>query len=139
TVRPDLRVVVMSATLAVDAVSAYLGGCPVIASEGRLHPVEILHEGRPAAQPWPLATARAAERLLDRTPGDLLVFLPGLQEIRQTAHHLEAVAAERDLAVLPLHGELAAADQDAALLPQSRRKIVLATNVAETSVTVEGV
>jgi ATP-dependent helicase HrpB len=77
--------------------------------------------------------------MLDRTPGDLLVFLPGLQEIRQTARHLEDVAGERDLAVLPLYGDLPAEQQDAALLPGSRRKVVLATNVAETSVTVEGV
>jgi ATP-dependent helicase HrpB len=139
TVRPELRIVVMSATLAVDAVSAYLGDCPIIASEGRSFPVDIVHEARPERQPWPLAVTRAVERTLERTPGDLLVFLPGLQEIRQTARHLEALAAERDLAVLPLHGELPAEQQDAALLPQARRKVVLATNVAETSVTVEGV
>jgi ATP-dependent helicase HrpB len=139
TVRPELRIVVMSATLAVEAVSAYLGGCPILASEGRLYPVEILHEARAEQQPWPLAVARAVERTLDRTPGDLLVFLPGLHEIRQTARHLEAVAGERDLAVLPLHGDLPSEQQDAALLPQQRRKVVLATNVAETSVTVEGV
>jgi ATP-dependent helicase HrpB len=139
TVRPELRIVVMSATLAVESVSAYLGGCPIVASEGQLHPVEIVHEARSERQSWPLAVARAVERTLERTPGDLLVFLPGLHEIRQTARHLETLATERDLAVLPLHGELPAEQQDAALLPQSRRKIVLATNVAETSVTVEGV
>jgi ATP-dependent helicase HrpB len=139
TVRPELRIVVMSATLAIEAVSAYLGGCPIIASEGRSFSVEIVHEARPERQSWPLAVARAVERTLERTPGDLLVFLPGLQEIRQTTRHLEALAAERDLAVLPLHGELPAEQQDAALLPQARRKVVLATNVAETSVTVEGV
>jgi ATP-dependent helicase HrpB len=139
TVRPELRIVVMSATLAVEVVSAYLGECPIIASEGRSFPVEIVHEARSERQPWPLAVARAVERTLERTAGDLLVFLPGLQEIRQTARHLEALAAERDLAVLPLHGELPAEQQDAALLPQARRKIVLATNVAETSVTVAGV
>ncbi|HEY7313584.1 MAG TPA: ATP-dependent helicase HrpB [Gemmataceae bacterium] len=139
TVRPELRLVVMSATLVVEPVSAYLGGCPIVVGEGRLHPVEIVYEPRPQQQPWPLTVARAVERALERTPGDLLVFLPGLQEIRQTARHLEALAAERDLAVLPLHGELPAEQQDAALLPQRRRKIVLATNVAETSITVEGV
>lgn len=139
TVRPDLRIVVMSATLAVESVSAYLGGCPVIVSEGRLFPVEIVYEPRPESLPWPAATAAAVKRLLDRTPGDLLVFLPGLGEIRQTARHLEALAAERDLAVLPLYGNLPMVEQDAALLPQGRRKVVLATNVAETSVTVEGV
>ena len=139
TVRPELRIVVMSATLAVDAISVYLGGCPVVAGEGRQYPVEIRHEPRPEHRPWPAAAAQAAERLLDQTDGDLLVFLPGMQEIRQAARHLEAVAAERDVAVLPLHGDLPAEQQDAALAPQGRRKIVLATNVAETSVTVEGV
>jgi ATP-dependent helicase HrpB len=139
TVRPELRLVVMSATFAVEAVAAYLGGCPVVASEGRLHPVEIVHEARPAHRPWPVAAAEAVEHTLGRTRGDLLVFLPGLQEIRQTARQLEALAGERDLAVLPLHGDLPAQQQDAALFPQPRRKVVLATNVAETSVTVEGV
>lgn len=139
TVRPELRLVVMSATLAVESVSVYLGDCPIIASEGRLHPVEIVYEARPERQAWPLAVANAVERTLERTPGDLLVFLPGLQEIRQTARHLEALAAPRDLAVLPLYGDLPSEQQDAALLPQARRKVVLATNVAETSVTVEGV
>jgi ATP-dependent helicase HrpB len=139
TVRPELRVVAMSATLAVESVAAYLGNCPVIVSEGRLHPVQVLYEPRREDHPWPVAAAQAVGRLLERTPGDLLVFLPGLSEIRQTARHLEALAQERGLAVLPLHGELPAEQQDAALLPQPRRKVVLATNVAETSVTVEGV
>ncbi len=139
TVRPELRVVVMSATLAVEAVSAYLGGCPIITGEGRQYPVEIVYEPRSTQQPWPVAAAAAAERLLDRTGGDLLVFLPGLNEIRQTARHLEAVASERNLAVLPLHGDLPAEQQDAALQSGPRRRIVLATNVAETSVTIEGI
>jgi ATP-dependent helicase HrpB len=139
TVRPDLRVVVMSATLAVEQLSAYLGDCPVVSSEGRQYPVEVRYEPRSEHQPWPAAVALAAERLLDRTAGDLLVFLPGMQEIRQTARHLEIAALEHNLAVLPLHGDLPPEQQDAALAPMDRRKIVLATNVAETSVTVEGV
>ncbi len=139
TVRPELRVVVMSATLDVNALAAYLGGCPVITGEGRLHPIDIVYEPPREHRPGPAAAAQAAERLLDRTSGDLLVFLPGLQEIRQTARHLEAAARQRDLAVLPLHGELPAEQQDAALVRADRRKVVLATNVAETSVTVEGI
>lgn len=139
TVRPELRLVVMSATLAAGPVAAYLGACPVIASEGRTFPVSIVHEPRPERLAWPVAAARAAERLLDRTPGDLLVFLPGLQEIRQAGRELEPAARARNLAVLPLHGSLPPEQQDAALFPQERRRIVLATNVAETSVTVEGV
>lgn len=137
TVRPDLRIVVMSATLAAREVASYLGDCPIIASEGRLHPVEIVYE--PRSLPWPVAAARAVERMLDRTRGDVLVFLPGLREIRQTAHELETIPGERELAVRVLHGDLPAEQQDAALLPGDRRKVVLATNVAETSVTVEGV
>jgi ATP-dependent helicase HrpB len=139
TVRPDLRIVIMSATLAVEAVAAYLDDCPVVASEGRLHPVEIRHEPRPRDRPLAGEVAAAVGRVLDRTDGDVLVFLPGLAEIRQTAKALDALARERELAVLPLHGDLLSEQQDAALLPQPRRKVVLATNVAETSVTVEGV
>lgn len=139
TVRPELRLLVMSATLDANAIAAYLGNCPIIASEGRLHPVAIQYDPRPTDLPWPVATARAVVRLLDQTEGDLLVFLPGVQEIHHTARHLQAIAEERDLAVLPLYGDLPAGQQDAALLPLGRRKVVLATNVAETSVTVEGV
>jgi ATP-dependent helicase HrpB len=139
TVRPELQVVVMSATLEVEPVARYLGDCPVIVSEGRQYPVDLLYEPKPADQPWPVATARAVERLFGRTAGDLLVFLPGLQEIRQTARQLEPLARSYDLAVLPLHGDLPAEQQDAALLRGERRKVILATNVAETSVTVEGI
>jgi ATP-dependent helicase HrpB len=139
TVRPDLKIVIMSATLAVEAVAVYLGGCPIIASEGRLHPVEVLYEPRRAQQPWPAAVGHAVGRLLDRTDGDLLVFLPGLHEIRQTARQLDRLAKEHNLAVLPLHGDLPPEQQDAALARGDRRKVVLATNVAETSVTVEGI
>ncbi len=140
TVRPELRLVVMSATLEAEAVSDYLGGCPVVTGEGRLHPVEIVYEPKPEHRPWPAAVASAVERMLGRTDGDVLVFLPGLYEIRQAAKHLEPLARQLNLAVLPLYGDLPAEQQDAALLPlPGRRKVVLATNVAETSVTVEGV
>ncbi|MCE9534664.1 MAG: ATP-dependent helicase HrpB [Planctomycetes bacterium] len=139
TVRPDLRLIVMSATLVTERVSAYLGGCPIIASEGRLFPVDIHYDPRPPELSWPAAAARAVGKSLRRTPGDVLVFLPGMGEIRQTARELEPLAEEFDLAVLPLHGDLPPEQQDAALLPQPRRKVVLSTNVAETSVTVEGV
>lgn len=139
TVRSDLKIVAMSATLDTGAVTAYLGGCTAIVSEGRLFPVEIRYEPKPEGLHWPAATARAVTRLLEHTPGDLLVFLPGLQEIRQTVRLLEPLAAERDLTVVPLYGDLPPEQQDAALLPAERRKVVLATNVAETSVTVEGV
>jgi ATP-dependent helicase HrpB len=139
TVRPELRLVVMSATLAVNPVSAYLDNCPIVASEGRLHHVEIAYEPCPLHEPLPIGTARAVNRLIHRTTGDLLAFLPGLNEIRRTAQELEALAQSLDLAVLPLHGDLPPEQQDLALLAQARRRVVLATNVAETSVTVDGI
>ncbi|MFL5339023.1 MAG: ATP-dependent RNA helicase [Gemmataceae bacterium] len=134
-VRPELKIIAMSATLAAESVAAYLGGCPVVTSLGRSFPVQISYEPKPEQTPWPAAVARAVERLLARTGGDVLAFLPGLGEIRQAAAEL----AHLDAAVLPLHGDLPAEEQDAALFPQSRRRVVLATNVAETSVTVEGI
>ncbi len=139
TVRPEFRLVVMSATLAVDAVAAYLGGCPIVAGTGRLFPVDIRYQPRPERLAWPVAVARTIEDLLDRTNGDVLVFLPGVHEIRRTARQLGPLAQQRDLTVVPLYGDLPAEQQDAALLPLDRRKVVLATNVAETSVTVEGI
>jgi ATP-dependent helicase HrpB len=139
TVRPELRIVVMSATLAAESVAAYLGGCPIVAAEGRQFPVAIEHRPRPEKRGWPAAVATAVRDLLDRTGGDILVFLPGFYEIRQAGRQLEALAREHDLAVLPLHGDLPAEQQDAALLSQDRRKVVLSTNVAETSVTIEGI
>jgi ATP-dependent RNA helicase HrpB len=139
TVRTDLKIVVMSATLDTAGIAAYLGGAPVVVSEGRLHPVEILYEPKPPAESWPVATAKAIGRVLRRTEGDVLVFLPGMGEICQSERELAPLAEKLDMAVLPLHGDLPAEQQDAALVPQSRRKIVLSTNVAETSVTVSGV
>jgi ATP-dependent helicase HrpB len=139
TVRDDLRIVVMSATLAAGPVAAYLDNCPVVSGGGQPYPVEIVYEPRSDTTPWPVATSAAVCRLLDRGGGDVLVFLPGVGEIRQTARQLEHIADDRDLAVVQLYGDLPAAEQDAALLPQAQRKIVLATNVAETSITVEGV
>src|SRR5262249_55382360 len=121
------------------SIATYLGGCPVVSCEGRLYPVEVLYEPRREHQSGPAAVAGAVRQLLERTDGDLLVFLPGLYEIRQAARHLEPLAQVHNLAVLPLHGDLPPEQQDAALLPQERRKVILATNVAETSVTIEGI
>jgi ATP-dependent helicase HrpB len=137
TVRPELRMVVMSATIEADSVAAYLGDCPIVASEGRTFPVDIRYRPRRAETPLPAATAAAVRQALDETEGDVLVFLPGLREIRQTTDELERLADE--VLVMPLHGDLPAEQQDRALQQLDRRKVVLATNVAETSVTVDGV
>ncbi len=92
--RPELRIVVMSATLGVEEVSKFLRDCPVIESEGRSYPVEIVYEPKREPMKWPEAAARTVERWLDRTPGDLLVFLPGVGEIRGAARELETFARE---------------------------------------------
>lgn len=139
TVRPELKLVAMSATLAAKQVAVYLGGCPVVASDGRLHPVAVRYEPKPPATPPEVATADAVRRLARETPGDILVFLPGWAEIRQVQRALAPWAEERGFAVMPLHGDLPPAEQDAVLGRLDRRKIVLATNVAETSVTIDGI
>jgi ATP-dependent helicase HrpB len=139
TVRPDLGVVVMSATLAGEAVARYLDDCPLVTSEGRLFPVEIEYLPREARQPWPEVITRALWRLLPRTDGDILVFLPGVGEIHQTARQLAELARREQFDIAPLYGDLPADQQDAVLNPGPRRRVILATNVAETSVTVPGV
>ncbi len=138
-VRPDLVLLAMSATLDPGPVSAFLGGCPTVESRGRLYPVEILHIDRLDERPLPAQIATSMRRVLDGTPGDVLVFLPGVAEIQRSAEALAGLAAERNLAVLPLYGDLPAESQDAVLCPLQRRKVVLATNVAETSITIDGV
>lgn len=134
--RPDLKLLAMSATLDPGPVAAFLGDCPVIESRGRLHPVDVLYADRPDERALPGQIAAGVRRMLEATPGDVLVFLPGVGEIQRAS---EALAGERNLAVLPLYGDLPAEKQDEVLRPLSRRKVVLATNVAETSITIDGV
>jgi ATP-dependent helicase HrpB len=139
-VRPDLIVVAMSATLEAGPIATFLGGCPVITAEGKHFPVEV--EYRPKPRPAsPEAIAPLIEELLDdpRGAGHVLVFLPGLAEIRRLIRKLELTASRADAVVLPLHGSLPAEDQDRAMAPSDRRKVILSTNVAETSVTIDGV
>ena len=138
TVRADLRVVVLSATIDPVPIAAYLGHCPVVVSDGRTFPVEVQYRPRRADLPATTAAADAVNDLIDRTAGGVLVFLPGLREIRQVASLLEPLE-QRGIAVLPLHGDLPLEQQDRALQSGNSRKVVLATNVAETSVTVEGI
>src|SRR5688572_8283025 len=97
TVRPELRVVVMSATLAAEPIATYFGGCPIVESEGRLHPVEIAYAPPFERQSTAESAVRGVLHVLDRTTCDVLVFLPGLYEIRQTAKQLAAIARERNL------------------------------------------
>lgn len=135
-VRPDLLAVVMSATVDPAAVSAYFGGCPVVDSAGRTFPVEVRYRARRNDTAVSRAVADAVRDVLAERPGDVLAFLPGLREIRQTADELGSLAGAE---VVPLHGDLPPEQQDRALQKLAHRKVVLATNVAETSVTVDGV
>jgi ATP-dependent helicase HrpB len=139
TSRPDLRVVVMSATLATDPIAAYLA-CPILRSEGRLFEVAIEHLPQPDDRPLENQVVSAVRRLVVEGPkGDVLVFLPGAAEIRKAREACEALASEHDLLLLPLHGDLSPAEQDRAVKPADRRKVILSTNVAESSVTIDGV
>lgn len=129
--RDDLRLVVMSATLDSGAVSAFLGGSPVVAVPGVLHPLSVSYT------PGSSITAAAASALT-QTEGNVLCFLTGAREIRRATAELSA-AVGNAAEVLPLHGSLSAQEQDAALAEGGRRRIILATNIAETSLTVPGV
>ncbi len=142
TVREDLILIVMSATLEAEPVAQFLGGCPILRVEGRTFPVEVSHRGQAAGAAKQAVWDRAADAVIDtlgKGEGDVLVFLPGAQEIHRTAARLDSVAREKDLLVLPLHGSLTSEEQTRALRPAEQRKVVLATNIAETSLTIDGV
>jgi len=140
--REDLRLAVMSATLAAEPVAALLGGAPVVASAGRTFPVETRYAARKIEGPVCAAVAAAVlTALAADDEGDVLAFLPGAAEIRRAEARLRAALAGRPVDVAPLHGSLPQEAQDRALAPSppGRRKVVLATAVAESSLTVEGV
>jgi ATP-dependent helicase HrpB len=130
--RADLRLVVMSATLETAPLAGFLGDCPVIDVPGRLHRVEV----RYAPGTAPAAAVRAA---LARDAGHVLCFLPGAGEIRRLQAELESSPLPPGVCVRPLYGALDGEAQDLALAPSAARKVILATNIAETSLTVEGV
>jgi ATP-dependent helicase HrpB len=151
---PGLRVLVMSATLDTAAVARLLGGAPVVESAGRLHPVDVRYRPVKADERIGDALGRAVLGALGETQGDILAFLPGAREIRDAQRILEqkwgrihiSSSSSRNMdptpfSVHPLYGDLSSAEQDAALMParDGRRKVILATNIAQTSLTVEGV
>lgn len=144
TTRPDLLLIVMSATLDVRLLQPYLEPCALVHSEGRTFPVAIEHLVQPLHPdrdtPWDAAAA-AYERAVreDRESGDALIFMPGAYEIQRTLDALRQTSAAKGALLLPLHGELPPNDQDAAVARYDRRKIVVATNVAETSLTIDGI
>ena len=137
--RPDLRILPMSATLDGARFARLMGGCPVIESEGRSHPLELRHIGRHAELRIEDDMAAAIRMALgEEDEGDILVFLPGIAEIERTAERIEGLDG---IAVYKLHGALDPRDQRAAIRPDlsGNRKIILATSIAETSLTIDGV
>ena len=139
--RPDLRIVVMSATLDAARVAALLGDAPVIVSEGRMFPVRHVYRPRDARARLEEEVAAATRAALAADAGSALVFLPGVREIERTAEQLRATVRDPNVDIRPLYGAMSPGDQDAAIspAPAGRRKIVLATSIAETSLTIEGV
>ncbi|WP_078085910.1 ATP-dependent helicase HrpB [Microbulbifer mangrovi] len=144
--REDLKLLVMSATLDADAVAGLLGDAPIITSEGRAYPVAIEHlphqQVPDKPREIPGLMSRKICELMEREDGSLLAFLPGVGEIRQVESNLrEALHDRPDVLIAPLYGDLSKNQQDAAIAPapSGQRKIVLATNVAETSLTIEGI
>jgi ATP-dependent helicase HrpB len=136
--RPELRILVMSATLDGVAVAKLLGEASVVRSPGRAFPVALEWQDRPEDRGLLDTLARTVRRALSQAPGDALVFLPGVAEIRRTAERLDGLGPDVD--VVPLYGDLSAEQQDRAIRPSpaGRRKVVLATSIAETSLTIEG-
>ena len=135
-VRDDLLLGVMSATLDPEQIVPYLPGAKIFRSEGRAHPVEIVHVPTPTTGPLEQEVDRAVQRALAETDGDVLVFLPGVREIHAC---MDAATLPDTVSRLPLHARLTPADQARALRATSQRKVVYSTNVAETSVTLPGV
>jgi ATP-dependent helicase HrpB len=157
TARPDLKIVLMSATLDAEPVAKYLESvpgsesarvgegpsltpAPILISEGISFPVEVRYAEHLDRRPTTEQAADAVERIVNHCgPGDVLVFMPGMGEINATINALRAARLAEDCDFIPLHGDLSPEQQDLAFCPSDRRKIVVSTNVAETSVTIDGI
>ena len=138
--RPDLAVLVMSATLDAEPIAEYLGQCPTLVSEGQSFPVEVNYLPVPDQRQITFQAAEAVERIInDGEEGDILVFMPGRGEINGTLDTLRGLRTEERVACIPLHGALEPQEQDRAFAPNSLRKVIVATNVAETSITIDGI
>ena len=136
--RPDLRLLVMSATLSTEEIAVHLGDADVHTAEARMYPIETRHLLMESVAPISMQMAGAVKRILPEVSGDVLCFLPGEGEIRRCAEELRSLPGA---AVMPLYGAMPKEEQDRVLLPlrDGRRKVVLATSIAETSLTIEGV
>lgn len=139
TFRPELKLIVMSATLDPEPIVAFLGDAQAFDSEGRSYPVEIRYCSAAARTTVADQVAAALPSVLRSTSGHVLVFLPGVGEIRSTRRAIETLRLHDDSLIYELFGSMSPRDQDAVLAPSDRRKLILATNVAETSITIPGV
>ena len=140
--RPDLRLIVMSATLETGVLGKYLAPCETLTSEGRTFPVDIRYLDRAVnADTYSVwdAAADSLDELAPLTEGDVLIFMPGAYEIQRTIQAVRNSRCGGSFIVLPLHGELPASEQDAAISRYEKRKVIVSTNVAETSLTIDGV
>jgi len=140
--RPDLRIIVMSATLDAGALEKYLKPCVVLSSEGRRFPVNVEYLPRRLGTNAPPVWELAADAFSKHAPaagGDVLIFMPGGYEIHRTIEAVRHTSEAKGYLLLPLHGELTPRDQDAAVARYDQPKVVVATNVAETSITIDGV
>lgn len=137
--RPDLKIVVMSATLAAEPVSKFLSDCTVVRSVGRNYPVEIKYLTHQDKNSLEHKVADGIKYCTKFSSGHILAFLPGVREIKRTKELLESFSSEQDLVVMPLYGEMPLEEQNRVLHESAKRKVVLATNVAETSLTINGI
>lgn len=134
--REDLKILVMSATLDAEPVATLLDECPILTSKGKSFPVDIHYFPQPETAKIAEITANGIKTALCQTTGDILVFLPGVGEIKRCQ---QLLAETPDINILPLYGALPFREQQLALVPGQRRRVVLATNIAETSLTIEGI
>ncbi len=138
--RPDLKIIVMSATIECEKLQALMDNAPIIHAEGRTFPVEIRYAGFHATVPiWEQASVQLEAALPDFKEGNALIFMPGFYEIRKTIQEIQARKRVRGFQLLPLHGSLTKEEQDEAVRESDTRKIIVATNVAETSLTIPGI
>ena len=142
-VRPELKLIVMSATLDVDRLESFLTSCARVEANGRMYPVEVIYGGaslgRDTDPVWERAAKSFRQVQRDGIAGDVLVFMPGAFEIRKTIEAIEVLPEARGFEVLPLHGDLSPEAQDRAVRSGGAPKVIVSTNVAETSITIDGV
>jgi ATP-dependent helicase HrpB len=138
--RPDLHIIVMSATVDIEPLQQFLSSAKIIRSEGRLFPIDIRYSPTlPSVQVWDHAAKAVASLISEGNEGDILIFMPGVYEIRRTIESIDSTVRGEQLSVFPLYGDLPAGRQNQVMDPTGRRKIIVATNIAETSLTIPGV